>query len=213
MNLLLRTSLPALALASVLFGSATTASGGAHNDFEVGLDPGTNKLLVEGDEDLLSGAEKIELFPGGLAADPTLFFAQEPGWEAVEMDEPGEIDAIDITAAHQISLERVSFDAGFRMFQPPGFAGDEVLTSNGAQFQFVQENPPIETGFHNDLFFAANGNLGDMFSATYQLTDPSGIYMDSDPFTLNFEIVPEPGVAALLVVGGLVAFRRRTRKG
>ena len=198
-------------LSALLIGSLTAApafaGGGGHEhaDLEVGLAPGTTQLMVAGDEDLLSGVESIELFPG------TGFFAggfaeAEPGWEAVEVDEPGEIDAIDITMPHQISLQRVSFDAGFEMYEPPF---SPVLTSDGMSYQFIQEDPPVETGFHNDLIYANFGNLGDTFAATFQLVDPSGTYGASEPFTLNFVNVPEPATAALLLMGTVAVVRRR----
>ena len=194
-------------LSAWLIGSLTVApafaGGEPHADLEVGLVPGTTQLMVAGDEDLLSGVESIELFPG------TGFFTggfaeSEPGWEAVEVDEPGEIDAIDITMPHQISLQRVSFDSGFEMYEPPF---SPVLTSDGLSYPFIQE--ATESGFHNDLIYANFGNLGDTFAATFQLVDPSGTYGASDPFTLNFVNVPEPATAALLLMGVVAVVRRR----
>jgi len=195
-------------LSALLLGGLTAApafAGGEepHTDLEVGLAPGTNQLFIAGDDDLLAGIESIELFPGSGFFNGG-FAEAEPGFEAVEVDEPGEIDAIDTSIAHQISLERVSFSAGFEMYEPPF---SQILSADGMQYQFIQE--ATESGFHNDLIFANFGNLGDTFSATYRLVDPSNTYGASDPFTLNFVNVPEPATAALLLMGAVAVVRRR----
>lgn len=191
----------------IIAGTMTTpvlADEEPHTDLEVGLMPGTSQLMIAGDEDLLGGLESIELFPGSGFFDG-MFAESEPGFEAVEIDEPGEIDAINTALAHQISLERVAFDSGFEMYEPPF---SQILATNGSLYQFVQEAPD-ETGFHNDLIFAANGIVGDTFAATFRLVDPSGNYSASEPFTLNFVNVPEPATAALLLMGAVTVVRRR----
>jgi len=176
-----------------------------HVDFEIGLAPGTNDLFIVGDDELFDGSEMIELLPGdGLLTG--FFIADEPGFVGVEVDEPGEIDAIDILSPHAISLERVSFDAGFLMFEPPA---TPILTSDLAHYPFVQENPPIETGFHNDLIFAATGSPGDTFSATFRIVDGSGTYNPSEQFSLGFVVVPEPASVGWLAFTGLMLRRRR----
>jgi|GEM_PF-2095431 len=200
-------------LSALLLGGLTAApafAGGddhdheAHTDFEVGLNiDGSGNLTIAGDEDLLSGVEFIELEPGsGFFSGG--FAEAVPGFEAVEVDEPGEILAIDTSMPHQISLERVSFSTGFEMYDAPF---SQILTADGMEYQFIQE--ATESGFHNDLLYANFGNLGDTFSATYFLTDASGTYGDSAPFTLNFVNVPEPATAALLLMGTVAVVRRR----
>lgn len=204
-----------IALVLIAWSPMATADDGQrheHSDIEIGLVPGTSTLMVHGDEHIFSGEELIHLEAGdGLLTG--LFVADQPGWAAVEEDEPGEIDAIDVESAHQISLQRVSFDDDFLMFQPPGNPiFDGILLFDGDTFQFPQEDPtgtPPETGFHTHTIFAASGDLGDTFSATYRITDPSGIYADSDAFTLSFVIVPEPATCGLMLLGGLALLRRR----
>lgn len=56
---------------------------------------------------------------------------------------------------------------------------------------------------------ATGRGIGDTLTATFYLSDINGDYVDSEEFTLQFTVVPEPTSAALLGLGGLLAMRRR----
>ena len=51
--------------------------------------------------------------------------------------------------------------------------------------------------------------VGTVYEATFHLSDANGALADSWPFTLQFNIVPEPSSLALGAVAALIAFRRR----
>ncbi len=190
-------------------GVPVFAGGHEHTDFEIGQDgSASHVLLIEGDQDMLMGIEPIVLEP---LSDPfsTLdgwFVAAEPGWEGLEQDEPAE-GLFALLPGHQIGLQRVSFDAGFSMFDG---SENPILAGDGASYVFPAD---AKGGFHDDLIFAAGPGtlLGSELSATFLLTDAEGLHGDSEPFSLSFAVVPEPGTLALVGLGvlGFVGRRRR----
>lgn len=74
-------------------------------------------------------------------------------------------------------------------------------------------------GLHHHLLFVVNNGLtpetggnGLEYSLTVSAYDAAGLYEDSEPYTLRFETVPEPGSMILLgVFGTILASRRRAR--
>jgi hypothetical protein len=48
-----------------------------------------------------------------------------------------------------------------------------------------------------------------LYDVTFIAWDSNGIYADSAPVTVRFDVVPAPGAAAVLGLGGLLAARRR----
>lgn len=202
----LRRAMLAAALCILPFAPAALAGGGAHSDFEIGRDDASPiaQLHVEGDDDILNCIEKISLVPGeGELAG--YYVAQLPGWESVG---PGDPDLLAPLSGHRIALQRISFDAGFTMFDPFGL--EEILAADGATYEFPRD---LDESFHVDLFFAAPiaAAPGTMYSATYQLVDLAGLHADSAPFTLCFEVVPEPATVWILAGGMLMSVRRRRR--
>lgn len=117
---------------------------------------------------------------------------------------------------------------GFFSFLDPGYAhgapdlrlhldaitpGLTVLNPTTLQPQAF----PLALGggeFHQHMqYFVAlgvNPVIGQEFTATFHLSDANGHLADSEPFTIRFQIVPEPA-SALLMLGAVmcVAVRRR----
>ncbi len=171
-------------------------------DFVIGQsgDP-AYQLRVHGDPDILSGEESIHL-PYGEGIFIGMFAGDDPGWIGLEEDEPDE-GMYMLAPGHQVSLKRLDFDAGFSMYDP---TAGQVLLADGDAYLF----PVDGEGFiHSHLFFVGEGELGDTWSATFQLVDLGGQYADSDPFTLNFEATPEPTTLAMLLCGAMLLTRRR----
>ncbi len=189
-----------LAAAWLLFIASAPALAD-HADFEIGRDD-TNALVIEGDPALFDGSERIELFPGDGIFDG-LFIHDEPGWENVSADEPPGL--FRLLPGHRVAIQRVSFSPGFAVYDP--FTAIEVLAADGDLYEFPQA-PPGSGEFHVHLVFAAGGVEGDVFSATFQLIDVAGVHQPSQPFTLSFVNVPEPGGVALVVLGMAALWRR-----
>lgn len=55
-----------------------------------------------------------------------------------------------------------------------------------------------------------NATPGQVFNATFHLSDAGGALRDSEPFTVQFRVVPEPGTPALLA-GGVLLWKRPRR--
>lgn len=69
--------------------------------------------------------------------------------------------------------------------------------------------------FHNHIGWGLNPALveiGQTITASFQLTDTTGQYADSDIFTLSFIAVPEPTGFVLLALGAAVLRRKRNPK-
>ena len=66
---------------------------------------------------------------------------------------------------------------------------------------------------HHLIFFVADADLpapGEILTATFHLSDAAGIFADSEPFTLQFRLVPEPASVSLLIAGAAaITLRRR----
>ena len=61
-------------------------------------------------------------------------------------------------------------------------------------------------------FFAAADAAPGVYTASFQLNDVSGTYMSGGTFHFDFNVVPEPSSAPLLLLGlGSVALLRRKR--
>ncbi len=188
---------------SILVVSMVTIAhaGAGHSDWEVAQD-GTpiHTLQILGDAKILGGEERISLQPGEGIFDG-LFVNQEPGWASIEADVPP--DTFLLLPGSNTSLKRISFDPGLGMYDP--FSGLPILEANGSTFDFCAA---LDGHFHLDLIYTGNGPIGSLYSATFQLVDPSGLQADSAPFTLGFVVAPEPTTLALVCLG-LTAIKRR----
>lgn len=48
-----------------------------------------------------------------------------------------------------------------------------------------------------------------LYDVTFTVWDSNGRYIDAEPVTVRFDIVPAPGAAAMLALGGMLSARRR----
>lgn len=98
-------------------------------------------------------------------------------------------------------LHLVSKDAELTILDPGDLS--EITTTHSIG---------TNTANHHLIYYvdqATGLGVGDIVTATFYLSDTNGDYVDSENFTLQFQIVPEPTSAALLGLGGWVMMRRR----
>lgn len=103
----------------------------------------------------------------------------------------------------------------FFMETPGGLA---VLTADGSTHQLTKAWLADKNawGFHEHMRFyfwlaADGGDVGNELSVTFSAFDAGRLYAESDPFTLNFAVVPEPASLGILLLGVLITFVRRRR--
>lgn len=129
-----------------------------------------------------------------------------PGFDALGEDEPGE-GFFTLAGGASIRLEILAIDAGFAVVQSGGGAvadavGESILLGGST----LHTHP---------TWYAQSSVLGGEWagtlSATFRLVDAGTTgYESSEPFTMSFTNVPEPGTAALAAVGaGCVMLWRR----
>ena len=179
--------------------SAVFAGGHAHaDDFIVGR-TGSNQLAAEFDPGDIHDLPIVTFIPGdGFGGD-------DPGFAALDVDEPGE-DFFTLSASAEISIELVSRDADLQVLDDALFttlldtAGDQWALPAGNTF----DTHPF--WFVDDPDFS---ELGQTFDLSFKLVDVSGTYTDSPVYSTQFVAVPEPHSLALILVGGLAMLRRR----
>ncbi len=138
------------------------------------------------------------------------FASIEPGWDGLKVDDPanGRFGLASLVGA---AIRRISFDPGFEMFDS---ALNPILSNDGDTHTFSgdNENNPL-LWWHEHLRYgiAPGAQPGQTFRATFQVFDVNGVHADSLPFTLEFQAVPEPSSALLLVSAGLLAAMLRRR--
>jgi hypothetical protein len=192
-----------------------------HTDLEIASDC-SGQLVIEGNPDLFSLTELIplqhrpdlaEFGPGGTFED--YYVENEPGWEGLAVDEPDE-GLCALPAGSDVRLvllnEYAPYDSavpGLTNWLLINEVGNDVELDLPAPTESVLGGP----GFHVDFFHAAHSSssVGDTYSAQYMLTDEAGLLADSDPFRLGYEVVPEPSALMMLVLGGTLLNRRRSR--
>lgn len=102
--------------------------------------------------------------------------------------------------------------------------GVPVLDTDGGTHKFTTENnekswlaPDYEAwGIHSHMqfhFYLTGDQLGETVSATFTAFDDSGMYETSEPYEFRFQVIPEPGSAALFLVVAAALARRRNAKG
>lgn len=84
----------------------------------------------------------------------------------------------------------------------------------------LQPHPfPLTLGssaFHlHSVFFvdqSRNARIGDVYTATFHLSDANGSPLDSEPFTVQFRVVPEPASLCALPIVALALSTRRAQR-
>jgi hypothetical protein len=121
-----------------------------------------------------------------------------------------------LATGHRVALRRVSWDAGFEMFDT---SFSPILSADGSNYEFPHAAPGE---FHEDLFFAMDDaafDPGAEVTGAFRLVDLSGTYSDSDPFTLRLRaLVNVPALsgwgtaalAGLTLAAGAFVLRRVT---
>ena len=207
----------AMLVVFAVFGHSTALASGI--DFVVGLDTGEENQL-----ELLRPANVTEPYelPFIVSGQFAGYFASiEPGWDGLGT-ESADFATAPLPEDAKVSLERIAFDEGFRMFDE---AGNPLLDTDGAIHTFSGTPETQEMAWHEHLVFAFDGDMpgATEVTATFRLVDTSGVQTASEPFTLTFRSGSVPAncgdlggtcgagaTAALLFTGlGLLSLRRR----
>ncbi len=158
-------------------------------------------LAFDGPADLLDGSEAIELQPGD-GVFSGLWVHDEPSFATILEDRP-DIDLLRLLPGHSVALRLAAADAPLRFFEPTGFS--QILDGDGSTFVFPRD-PNGDFEIHLMGASTAPGS----FAATFQFTDPSGVHLDSERFTLRFQTVPTP-TSILIPLFAVLAVSRRRR--
>ncbi len=175
---------------------------GQHLDIEVGR-TAAGQLAIEADLDEATLLEAVDgLLRGWSGADP--------GWEALEADEPEE-DLFQLASGANIFLEIVEVDEGLK-FWAAAFAA--LADEAGERVPLGGSDLHTHTTFHIDSDVVGTGFRGTL-AATLKLVDTGSTgYADSEPFVMTFTNVPEPGTVMLaMATAGFFVMRRRRGEG
>lgn len=142
-------------------------------------------------------------FPSPFGLDPSFF----PGFPGFATGELGLVSAVEdhpaddfflLSPNADIELVLVSASPGIHIYN-----GLSQVPVGGA---FPCGNPI----FHlHPIVNVPAGGLGQMLSMTFFVRDASNTHSASEQFTLQFETVPAPGAASVLLAGLAFAARRR----
>ena len=186
----------------VLFGMAAAPVLGQHQhegDVIIGRST-SSQLLIEADLDEIRPLEAVNGLLKGWAG-------EEPGFEALMEDEPDE-GFYRLAPGAQIWLEAISLDPALKVHNPLNPL--LVIDSPGDQLFLGDHELHDHVIWHVDSLDAGFNPLQTVWYGTFKLVDKgTTAYADSDPFTLGFTNVPEPGTLGLLFLGSWAAFRRR----
>lgn len=192
----------ALAMGLVIAVNASTVRAGLKGgDVNIGVDPGSNRLVA------LWGGENVELpeINGPLFG----FGLDEPGFFTIENSVAGIVPPD--TGANLV-LEVIAFSDALKGWTP-GFAG--VFDDPGETWDIGPTPFDTHSFWHIDStdagYVAPPGQTE--WHATFRILDTGSTgYLPSDPVTVTFK--PEPSSLALLAFGGVLAMRgvRRPRE-
>lgn len=196
-----------LAINAALVMTAAAFAGVVHkDDFEVGIDPVSQKIKVEYDPDLFPFPLPPSDFPllTGWALD-------DPGFVSLDADEqiPGEFEPLPPGRVIGLRVLAVS-SPEFKVWDPlgpgePGFQiqGSNLWTIGAAPFD---RHPVWHIDSSDPAYNPANGPWSVMFELVDLTPGLSVGLLPSDPVTVTF--IPEPASLALLVLAGTLIRRR-----
>lgn len=171
-------------------------------DFEVGINPATNRIQIAYDPDLFPWSLPASEWPDAVG-----FALDDPGFVSLDADEavPGVFEVLNPGASIAMQVLSVS-SPEMKAWNPvgpgePGFQiiGDSLWTIGAPFF----DNHPV---WHIDTAAPTYDPAHGPWDITFQLVDNAGMHLASEPVTVSF--TPEPaslGAAAL----GVLVFRRR----
>jgi hypothetical protein len=150
---------------------------------------------------------ELEPVSGGLLNG---WVSQTPGFEPLAVEDQefgghGFYSWLDAGYTHgdvDVQLHIDSVDAGLQLLNP------DTLQPLVSPFGFSQTFP--HTHFTYFVSQGANAAIGDVFTATFHLSDANGNLEDSWPFTLQFEVTPEPSSLSLVGLCLTLFGRRRS---
>ncbi len=179
-----------------------------HGDIIIGTNGGaTPQLKIEFDEQILSGHTFIAL---AASQNPSIagWLADEPGFEALEADEPDEAFYM-LDSGAQIRLVGVDLNPGLFVRAPSIGTPVRIAPSPAlGHLELGDHELHAHAVWHIDSSAPGFQNQSAWYG-TFKLVDVGTTgYGDSAPFTLGF--VPEPGSLGLLGLGGLLVIRRRS---
>ncbi len=172
---------------------------GHEGDFIVGR-TGSGQLAVEFDSDKAFELPEVAFIPSdGFGLD-------DPGFMALDTDEPGE-DFFTLAGSAEITVELVSRDADLQVLDDTVFT--TLLANPSDQWAL-----PLGNSFDVHPFWFVDdpdfSELGQTNSFSFKLVDLGGTYTDSPTYTADFINVPEPHSLALVLVGAAALIRRRS---
>jgi surface-anchored protein len=221
----------ALTAAGAAAVHAQTLISSGHVDVGIAYESGTWNLHVHqeeptqaeyepGDAILLVGAGAETTVP----ANPAFSFLGNPGdpiWILSKSEDPSlvflgigaeELDPADWTGNVTLSLEAVTGPGQFTVWDTDLF-GEPFVLMNSRDGLDVSDQLEVIPGSHAHFFygFSAPGDYSVTFEASGIF---QGLSTASGPVTYQFSVVPEPGAAALLLLGlgGMLLAGRRHRK-
>lgn len=167
-------------------------------DFSIGSDtPGGGKLKFVTESTFPIALPAVHGLLEGWALD-------DPGYNTLEVDDPANSIFV-LNPNTSVVVRLLSVDPDFKAYTP-GFA--DTLDQPGDSWFLGTGSFDTHPTWHIDSADPDYVPNRPFWSFQFQLEDPSGHYVTSDPFTAAF--TPEPS-SMLLVCTGIVALMRRRR--
>ncbi len=183
----------------VAFAAPVWAQHQHEGDIIIGRSSG-GVLKIEADLDECRLVQPVSGLLNGWAGD-------EPGFEAIMEDEPGE-DLFRLDAGAQIWLEALSLDPAFKVRNPLNPL--QVIDAPGERLLLGRHDLHDHVIWHVDSADVGHNPLETEWHGTFRLLDlGTTAYGASEPFTVCVTNVPEPVSLAMLAPGVVILAARR----